>query len=402
VCLLLASYYMLKTAREAMLLAGGAFGLRGDELKAYATGGMAFLLIGLVPLYGLLANRVRRIVLINTTYAIVIASLLAFYVLGRAGAPVGLAFFIWLGIISLFLVAQFWSYANDIYTEEQGRRLFAIIAIGGSIGAVVGPRLAKLAETFAVLPIAAALMIGCVTLINVVERYDHKQPNHIVAAPITGPNGFYLVRHDRYLFLIALMLFVINLVNTTGEYILSNAVREHALQAAATEAERRELIKSIYGDFYLGVNLSAFLIQAFLVSRVIDRLGVRGALFVMPIVVFGAYGAIATFGGLAVTRLVKITENGLDYSLQNTVRQTLFLPVSRVAKYKAKAAIDTFLVRVGDTVSALVVGLGIHQFGLGARSFAVFNVVLVFLWVPICIDLARRHARLSRHPIGGV
>src|SRR5689334_7482902 len=127
VFLILSSYYLMKAAREGLILAGGTFGLKGDELKTYANGAMAIALVGLVPAYSALAARVRRIRLITVSYLIVIGSLVAFFVLGRAGVPIGLAFFIWLGMVSVFLIAQFWSYANDIYTEEQGKRLFAII-----------------------------------------------------------------------------------------------------------------------------------------------------------------------------------------------------------------------------------------------------------------------------------
>src|SRR5690606_29713112 len=120
VFLILTAYYAMKTAREGLILAGGTFGLGGDELKTYASGAMAVLLVAVVPAYGRLASRVPRIRLINVSYAIVMLCLIAFYILGRAGVPIALAFFIWIGLVNVFLIAQFWSYANDIYTEEQG------------------------------------------------------------------------------------------------------------------------------------------------------------------------------------------------------------------------------------------------------------------------------------------
>ena len=116
-------------------------------------------------------------------------------------APIGLAFFIWLGLVSVFLIAQFWSYANDLYTEEQGKRLFAIIAIGGSLGAISGRSIAKLGDTFTLMPIAAAILVACVVLFNVIERdrhdeaIEHRTTDH-------GPGGFALVLRDRYLMLI--------------------------------------------------------------------------------------------------------------------------------------------------------------------------------------------------------
>lgn len=394
VFLILTSYYVLKTAREGLILAGGTFGLKGDELKTYATGAMAILLVAIVPAYGALANRVPRIRLITISYALVIASLVAFFVLGRAGAPIGLAFFIWLGLVSVFLIAQFWSFANDIYSEEQGKRLFAIIAVGGSLGAVVGPILTRLADTYVLLALAAAILAVVVAMFHVIERF-HEPGSAVARTPVSGAGGFALVIRDRYLLLIAALLMIVNLVNTTGEYVLSSAVRDYATAATDVAAERRELIKAFYGDFFFWVNLVGLLVQAFAVSRVIEKIGVRAALFVMPIVAFGAYGLIGVVGGIAIVRAGKIADNAADYSIQNTVRQALFLPTSRAVKYKAKAAIDTFFHRAGDLVSALLVGIGIHQLGLVGRDLAVVNVALVVVWFAIAAGVARRHRALS-------
>jgi AAA family ATP:ADP antiporter len=132
-----------------------------------------------------------------------------------------------------------------------------------------------------------------------------------------------------------------------------------------------------------------------LVSRIIAKLGVRIALFALPVIAFGSYAAIGLVGGLALARVAKIAENGTDYSLQNTVRQTLFLPTERAVKYKAKAAIDTFFVRFGDTLSAVLVGLGIHQLGFGGRQLAFVNLGLVAVWIAIAAGIVRRHRVLS-------
>ncbi len=405
VFLILCAYYVLKTTREGLILTGGMAGLRGDELKIYASGAMALLLAGLMPAYSALANRVPRIKLINVSYIGVLACLVIFFILGRAGVGVGLAFYIWLGLVNMFLIAQFWSYANDLYNEEQGKRLFAIIAIGGSAGAIVGPKLTALAGTFELMLFAAGLLVACLVLFNLIDRRD--PPSSPLAAekeaPIGGPGGFSLIKNDRYLLLIALMLLVANLVNSTGEFLLSRAAADHAASVipgdvhdAAINDARRELIKSFYGDFFFWVNLVGFLVQAFIVSRAIKWLGVRKALFVMPIVAFGTYGVIAAVGGLALTRIAKIAENATDYSLQNTVRQALFLPTSRAAKYKAKATIDTFFVRFGDTISAILIGVGLHSLGLGVYELAIMNVALVGVWLAIASGIARRHRKLAK------
>jgi len=145
------------------------------------------------------------------------------------------------------------------------------------------------------------------------------------------------------------------------------------------------------------VNLVGFALQAVVVSRAIAKLGVRRTLFVMPIVALGAYGAIAAIGGFALVRAAKVAENGTEYSLDNTVRQTLFLPTARAAKYKAKAAIDTLAVRAGDTASALVIWLAIHQLGLRGRGLAFVNVGLVLAWLAIAMGLASTRA-LAKPP----
>jgi AAA family ATP:ADP antiporter len=410
--LILTSYYLMKTAREGLILSGHTFGLRGEELKSYAGGAMAVLLIGLIPAYGALADRVGRIRLINVSYVVVIGSLLGFYGVAVTNlAPIGLAFFVWVGIINMFLIAQFWSYANDLYSEEQGKRLFAIIAIGGSLGGLVGPQLAKLVTTYTLLPFAAVLLVGCIALFNLVDHVNVREaPASLAEEPIDGVGGFALVARNRYLLLIAALVLVAELVKTNGEFVLSSTATEYAAQAipatahaglseaaraAAIAADRREVIKAFYGDFFMWVNLSSFVLQAFLVSRLIDKAGVRRALFVMPILALGAYGAIVLIGGAALVRVAKIGENSTEYSVQNTVRQTLYLPTDRAMKYKAKAAIDTFVVRVADLLSAVFVWFGVHHLGAGARGVALANLGLVVVWIAIVVGVARCNRQLS-------
>jgi ATP:ADP antiporter, AAA family len=395
--LLFMAYYALKTAREGLILVGDTYGLSGDQVRTYATGAMAVLLIVLVPAYDALVTGMRRLRLINLSYAIVLASLVVFVVLGRAGASIGVPFFVWFGLVSAYLVAQFWSYATDLYDEEQGSRLFAIIATGGSLGAIVGPRLARLTSTFDLMLVAGIVLIGCVALFNIVERgLQGRTETSRGRRPIGGPSGVSLVMHDRGLALIALMLLVANLVNTTGEYILANAARSHAMEVAAHPVAQRELIKVFYSDFYSWVNGLGFLVQAFAVSRVIKYIGVQRALFILPVLAFGAYAAIAFVGGLAVIRAAKIAENATDYSLQNTVRQALFLPAERAVKYKAKAAIDTLFVRVGDLLSAILVGIGLHTLNLGPRDLALICVGLVALWLVTAAALAHHDFGFGR------
>jgi AAA family ATP:ADP antiporter len=402
VFMIMTAYYALKTAREGLILAGGTFGLAGDELKAYATGAMALLLVLIVPLYDKLAERRRRIRIMNVSYAIVLGGLIVFYALGQAHVPLGLPYFVWFGLVSIFLVAQFWSYANDVYSEEQGKRLFAIIAIGGALGAIFGPRIAKLCSTFTLMLVSASILMVAITLLNVIESNLDGRASRRANRPIEGPGGFALVAGDRGLMLIAVMVVVANLVNSTGEYILSNAVLEHARSIHVDEQARRELIKTIYSDLFMWMNALTFVIQAFLVSRVMEKVGARAALFILPIVSFGAYAAIGLVGGLAVVRVAKIFENATDYSIQNTVRQALFLPADRAVKFKAKTVLDCFFVRVGDVLSAVLIGLGIHKLDLGTRELAMINLGLIVGWIFIASLVSRAEGQLAGHESGSM
>jgi AAA family ATP:ADP antiporter len=130
------------------------------------------------------------------------------------------------------------------------------------------------------------------------------------------------------------------------------------------------------------------------VSRILKYLGVRVALFVLPLIALGGYAIAALFPVLAMIRTVKIAENATDYSLQNTVRQILFLPTTREEKYKAKQAIDTFFQRGGDVMSALTVFIGSTLLALSTQQFALINIVLVLAWLFVALLIAREHRKL--------
>jgi len=443
--LILTAYYILKVVREGLMIGGvELFGLGGDQIKAYLPAVMTLLLLAVVPAYGALASAVNRVRLLNSTTLFVIATLVLFYLWGSAtgvGTAIGISFFVYLGIINVFLIAQFWSFANDIYTERQGKRLFAIIAIGQSLGAVLGPKIAAVLATdiFLLLLISAGIFGACMLLYNVVNRREDSASSGATATatveavesgtPLAKGGGFGLVFKSRYLLLIALMILVTNVVNTTGEYILSNAAMTYSEEvvpsldaeqlkradaaaltapgaaanpeAAKAEARnkalrgaRSEVIGAFYGNFFFWVNLIGVLVQMFVVSRIFKYFGVRAALFVLPVIAFGSYGAFAVIGGLTVLRFAKTAENSTDYSLQNTVKQALFLPTSREEKYKAKAAIDTFFVRFGDSASALIVWTGLHALHFSPRNFALVNIGLVAVWIFLNIGIAREHKKL--------
>lgn len=414
---LLTCYLILKTVREPLILAGG-----GAEIKSYAAAGQALLLVLVVPAYGFLASRVNRIKLITWVVLFFIFNLIAFYVMAQFQVPLGVAFFLWVGIFNLFIVAQFWSFANDIYTPEQGGRLFAIIAFGGSLGAILGPKIAgwlfKPLGAYALMLVAAALLGLYILIANIVNRLEQRSikapaKKEEAEAPLGKEGGFELVIGQRYLLLIALLMIALNLVNTTGEFILGKTVTMKAQQiassqdldvgttAAAAELANKEKTKIVegfigefYANFFFWVSLISAAVQLFLVSRILNYVGVSAALFFLPGVALGGYSLIVLMPVLSYITSAKIIENSIDYSLQNTCRQALFLPTSREAKYKAKAAIDTFFVRIGDVLSALFVFTGVIL-ALDIETFAAVNVGFALASLCLVVGIARCYKKLS-------
>jgi len=171
------------------------------------------------------------------------------------------------------------------------------------------------------------------------------------------------------------------------------AIAQFGAGVAAQEA-RGNYIGSFYGTFFSWVNLFTFLIQSFLVSRLIRFFGVRGSLFIGPIISMATYGIAAVQPVLNSLRVVKMAENSNDYSTNNTIRQALFLPTSRDVKYKAKAAIDTFFGRSGDALQAVIVFVG-TRLAFAIPAFAIVNVVFVGIWLVVCAGIAREHKKLS-------
>jgi AAA family ATP:ADP antiporter len=405
--LILTAYYILKPVREALILSGSG----GAEIKSYVAAGQTLLLLGAVPLYAWFAGRHDRRALINRVTVFFAACLVAFYFLAIAGAPVAIAFYLWVGIFNLMVPAQFWAFANDIYTPEMGKRLFVIVAFGASAGAVFGSFIAgHLIEPvgiYQLLLVSAGVLLASLVFTNYIDSRERRpatsgQSSVQEDAPLGKSGAFQLVLKNRYLLLIALLMLFLNWVNTTGEYILGRTVKEaaSALLAAdpAAAPDEETFIGHFYADFFTVVNIAGLLLQLFVVSRVLKYLGVRAAIFILPLIALGGYLVAAFYPLLSMVRWVKTAENATDYSLQNTVRQVLFLPTTREQKYKAKQAIDTFFVRSGDVFSAALVFAGTTWFALSTRQFALINILLVCAWLLLAFLVGREHRRLVTQP----
>ncbi len=396
--LVLAAYYLLKTAREVFILTDG-----GAEVKSYSSAGQALLLLALVPAYGAFASRVNRVRLVTSVTLFFASNLLLFLFALQAGMRVGIVYFLWVGIFNLMVIAQFWAFAADLYTREQGSRLFPLIGVGSSLGAWLGSLRAGELITSAgpgrLLIGGAVTLVICALLVPVIARVTGRIEKTPAAAaeaeaPLGKENGFAMIFKDRYLMLIAVLTVLLNVVNTGGEYLFGRYVVEQAvaIHGAGPEAAaaREVFVGATYSRLFSTVNLVGFLLQMFVVSRLFKFLGVGKSLFIHPIVALVGYLMMLRAPSLQLMGVLKVADNSLDYSLGNTTKQALWLPTSREAKYKAKQAVDSFFVRAGDVLSAGVVFVG-ERLLLTVPGFAAINLVLSLGWIAV-VTLINRSA----------
>jgi len=398
VFLLLICYSIIKTVREPLILLGG-----GAEVRSYTAAGQALALMGFVPLYSWFASRVDRVKLLVGVSLFFLVNIELFALAVAAGVRyVGVAFFIWVGIFNMSLIAQFWAYANDLYTKEEGDRLFPMIVIGQTAGAPLGAYLAGHLFEWgfnpqAILQISAALLLAGVGLYLVINSRMTRRARTTEHREVLAPGGgFSLVLKSDYLRLIAVMMILLNGVNTTGEYFVSHLATDHAQALAAADPtfNAQAYIGGFFGSYQFWVNVVAFALQSFVAARLVKQQGLRGVLLALPLIALGGYTVIAAGVSFAVVRWIKTAENATDYSIMNTARQLLWLPTSREEKYKAKQAIDTFFVRSGDLLSAAIVFLGTSVLRLSIARFALVNIAMILMWIGVALLVLRRHQTL--------
>ena len=404
VFLILTAYYLLKPVREALILGQGS-----PELKSYMSVGQVALIMVVVPLYARLVSALPRLRLIRVVTWFFVACLVGFFALARIGVPLGIIFFLWIGIFNLMIVAQFWAFANDLYTKDEGERLFPVVGFGASLGAVLGSFIAG--WLIAPLGVYQMLLVGAAGLIlqlqitSSIDRRERARTAHRVRTepsthePTAAHNAYALVFRNRYLLFIGLMLMLFFCVDATGEYILGSIVTDRANDAVQSGGSGGLSVEQLIGRFYSRyfgvVNIASLLLQLLVVSRIVKYAGVGRAVTIQPALSVLAYTVIGFLPMLGLLLAAKISEKSTDYSLNNTVRNMLFLPCTREEKYSAKQVIDSLFVRLGDVSSAVLVFIGTAVVGLNATGFARVNIVLAALGLFLAIVVGRGYQQLT-------
>jgi ATP:ADP antiporter, AAA family len=382
--LLLASYYLIRPVRDALAAGSGAASIK------YLAGAVFLVMLAIVPLFGWLVARVRRALLLPLTYAFFATHLVVFAALFRLDPDAvwtGRVFYVWTTVFNLFVVSVFWSFMADIWREEEGRRLFGVIAAGGSLGGIAGPAaaraLAGTVGTAGLTLIAAALLAATVVAIVLLGRERRGEPTAGRAGargdePVGGEMlaGLSRLVASPFLLGIAALVALGSLLGMVVYIELAKA----AATGFATAAERT----AFYSGRDLWVNGASLVLQLLAVGPLARRFGVR------PVLAGAAGLALAAFAGLAaaptagmllaVNVLLRTTEFGIG----KPSRDMLYTVVDAEAKYKVKNAVDTVVYRGSDVLSgwahAALGLLGLTLAGIAACGVAVAAVLVAIAW----------------------
>jgi AAA family ATP:ADP antiporter len=396
---LLSSYYIMRPIRDQAGVAGGV-----QNLQWLFTGTLVAMLVLNVP-FAYLVKRLPRRRFIAITYHFFAANILVFAALfhvteGAQAVWVGRIFFIWVSAFNLFVISMFWQLNVDVFSPEQGKRLFGLIAAGATLGAIVGSgataALARHVPPMVLLLAAAGLLEVAVFSAGrlahrsaTLERQPHAAA---VEAPIGGSvlAGVTHVVRSPYLLNVGVFMLLFSITSTFLYFqqaaIVSGAFRDRAAQTA------------FFATVDLGVNVLTLVVQLFLTARVVMLLGVALTLGLLPALTIVGFGALALVPTTMAIAVFQVIRRAADYAVARPSRELLYTVALREDRYKAKSFLDTVVYRTGDQVGAWSVAL-LRAVGLGAAQVSFAAIPLAALWLINALWLGRRQERLAaEHP----
>ncbi|MBF0588603.1 MAG: hypothetical protein HQL53_05700 [Magnetococcales bacterium] len=407
IMLILVAFYMIKPVREGWISMEQLPGLTRLEIKAYANFGQSLIFLFILSTYDKMVGSLTRDQLIRRSTLFCASNLLIFWVLQPRlyydfVPGVGIIFYLWVGMFGAFMVAQAWAFIIDLYNNERGRRLLPMIAIGATLGSVCGSALVNFITSIDVLGTQALLLLANIPLIgswlicrsvNIDPRLERIGPGHAPGFNVPVQNyrsAFKLVLGNRLLMLIAVITLLLNWVNSNGENLLFRIINEVIMQDIMTQGVidadlhatlLKDKIIDFYGDFFFWVNMLALALQTIVTSRLVKYGGLATVLLILPVLVLASNIAIVIAPILTVIQFMKVVENATDYSIHNTARNILWLPMSMEVKFKAKTTIDSLFARLGDGFAAATVLMGVHVFSFSVQDYFFVNVGLVMVWL---------------------
>lgn len=399
--------YTAKTVREATFIADV-----GPTFKPIVYCLAAAFSYPCLRLYGYFAKRVPTHLLLMLTCATVALSMIAFFFIYQTGSPfIPYVFYVWVSVVFVVTVSQYWLYAGSIFDPRQAKRLFGFVGAGGLLGSLAGSKSAKLVAaqvgTYNVLLLSAVVLGGAILVMYLIHRVS--PPDEARVAGVAGgklakmdaaKGGFAIIKASRHLTLIMFIMILTVMVANVVDLQFGWAVSEHFQAKELGKAATRDAIGSFYADFFFWMSVAAFVFQLLFTARIHRTLGVGVAMRILPVTMFmGTVGIFfaASFPGalLAVAYALKVGENGLRYSLDQATRELLFLPVPASLRVKAKAYIDVFIQRGAK---------GLIGFLLLTVTFGIitpvqagwFSLVLIVAWLVVIHLMSKEYVTSFR------
>ncbi len=390
---LLAGYYVLRPVRDEMGLAGGIKNLPWLFTATFVV------MLAVVPIFGAVVARVPRHRFIPLVYHFFVANILIFWLLLSfkvAMADTARVFFVWISVFNLFAVSVFWSFMADLYSSDQGKRLFGFIAAGGSAGALLGPLIAVgLAEPIgrANLLLIAALLLEMAVLcaMRLEAAASALKTGQETAVPVAAPEaglggswiaGLVMVLRSPYLAGIALWVALLSLAGTFLYF------QQASIVAALSDDPNRRT--AIFARIDLAVSLVTIIVQFVVTGKIIRRFGAGPAAAFLPLVFAAGFLALALTPMLWVVIAFQAAQRAANFAISNPARELRFTVVDRAEKYKAKYVIDNVVFRGGDAASGWLFH-ALRGLGMEPGAISVATVPVALAWLALALALGRAH-----------
>ena len=391
---LLAGYYVLRPLRDQMGIAGGV-----KALPWLFTATFVALLVA-QPLYGALVARLPRTRFIPIVYHFFALNLAVFWLLltlGIATTLVARVFFVWVSVFNLFAVAVFWSFMADLFTSEQGKRLFGFIGAGGTAGALLGPAitigLSVPLGPANLLVVAIVFLELAVLCAHRLERATAFHPASLVRERRLGGSAFaalpalfrspYLLGVGAW---VSLLSFGATILYFEQAHVVSATVHGAGAQTR------------IFASIDLAVGLLTLATQVFATGRVLERFGVGAAAAALPAVYVAGFAMLAVVPTLAVVIVFQVVQHWMNFAIANPARQVFFTVVGREDKYKAKNLIDVVIYRGSDALYGWVFD-SLQVLGLKLAGIALWSLPVVAGWLVLSVALGRTQERRAAQDI---
>lgn len=396
VFVLMAAYFIVRPARDTLSSDWS------DVQLSWLWTSTFFISIIAVSIYGAVISRIRFKIIVPSVYAFFAATFVVFYVLGTTLGDndlVNRAFYVWLSVFSLFHLSVFWTFMSGLYNKEQAKRLFSVIAMGASAGAIVGPSIptffADNIGTLNLLPIAAVLLLVSIPIIGKLERY---RSSHLdtgdVQADLSrdqqlGSNpfaGFVKFVSNPYLLAIGVFILLYVFMSTSIYFELRKMLGDLD----------RDVRTQVWGGIDLAVNSLAFILALFVTGRLATRVGMSATLALIPLLMVGGWLVVAISPALAVLIGLQVVRRAGNYAITRPGREMLFTVVDTETRFKAKPVIDVVVYRGGDVATAWLYTALSSIFGIGLAGIAFVAAGVAAVWAAAGMFLGRSYDRASK------